>query len=208
MRRQPGAGSGRAIVGRLLVAGLSAAALLVSAVLLSCGSSAPDSSVANKGGSMLSVSSPAFESGGLIPAQHAMTAFPGGTNESIPYEWRNAPAGTKSFALVLVDKAPVARNWVHWIVYDIPATSTALDPGASSGRLPAGAKELSNTFGKPGYGGPQPPPGTGKHPYEATLYALDVETLPLSPSSDLGDLERALKGHVLDSASVTGNLGR
>jgi Raf kinase inhibitor-like YbhB/YbcL family protein len=169
-----------------------------------CGPSTQD-----KGGSMLTISSPAFETGGLIPAEHATTAVPGGANTSIPYEWRNAPQGTKSYALVLIDRAPVARNWVHWIVYDIPASSTALPAGASSSRLPQGARELKNTFGQVGYGGPQPPPGTGKHPYEATLYALDVETLSLAPSSaTLDGLEEAMRGHILGTASMTGNFGR
>ncbi len=168
-----------------------------------CGSTADD-----KGGSMFAISSPAFEAGGLIPAEHATTAVPGGANTSIPYEWRNAPQGTKSYALVLIDRAPVARNWVHWIVHDIPASASSVAAGASPSGLPQGAKELANTFGRPGYGGPQPPPGTGKHPYEATAYALDVESLSLAPSATLQDLEKAMEGHVLGTASVTGNFGR
>lgn len=161
-----------------------------------------------KGGSMFSISSPAFESGGLIPVQYANNGFPGGKNMSIPYEWRGAPAATKSYALVLIDKSPIANEWVHWIVYDIPGSVTALPAGASGSGLPDGAKELQNTFGALGYGGPQPPALTGKHPYEATLYALDVGTLPVAAGSDRAELERAMRGHVLDTASMTGNLGR
>jgi Raf kinase inhibitor-like YbhB/YbcL family protein len=184
---------------------LPAAALLLVAplVLAACVSNAQD-----KGGSMFTISSPAFESGGLIPAEYATTQVPGGANTSIPYEWRNAPAGTKSLALVLIDRAPVAGNWVHWIVYDIPASVTSLPAGASPSRVPQGARELANTFGRPGYGGPQPPPGTGKHPYEATLYALDVEQLSVATSANLEDLTKAMEGHVLDAVSITGNLGR
>ena len=157
---------------------------------------------------MFTISSPAFESGGLIPAEHATTSVPGGANVSIPYEWRNPPPGTASYALVLVDRAPVAHDWVHWIVYDIPESLASLPAGASSSGLPNGAKELTNTFGRPAYGGPQPPPGTGKHPYQATLYALDVPTLPLGRSAGLAELEAAMKGHVLGTATVTGNFGR
>jgi hypothetical protein len=161
-----------------------------------------------KGESMFSISSPAFETGGLIPSEYATTRVPGGANTSIPFEWRNAPAGTQSFALTLIDRAPVARDWIHRIVYDIPAMASALPAGASSSRLPEGAKEAANTFGSIGYGGPQPPPGTGKHPYEATIYALDVPALNLSPGSGRVELERAIKGHVLGTATMTGAMGR
>ncbi len=157
---------------------------------------------------MFSLSSPAFESGGLIPAEFATKAVVGGTNTSIPYEWRTPPAGTKSYALVLIDRAPVAHDWVHWIVYDIPASATQLPAGASPSNLPSGAKELRNTFGSAGYGGPQPPRGSGKHPYEATLYALDVAQLGVPASATLADLQRAMKGHVLGEASMTGNFGQ
>lgn len=179
------------------------AAIVAALVLFGCG---PGSQ--QKGASMFTVSSPAFENGGLIPAEYATTQVSGGSNISIPYEWRNAPAGTKSFALVLVDHAPVAHEWVHWMVYDIPASSTALPRGASPSGLPEGAKELKNTAGREGYGGPQPPPGTGKHPYEATVYALDAPSLELSASATRQDLDAAMSGHVLGQASVTGMFGR
>jgi Raf kinase inhibitor-like YbhB/YbcL family protein len=191
-------------------------AVLVLVAVPGCGSSIGTTSGSGtstttgtkEGGSMFTISSPAFESGGLIPPRYATTRIPGGSNLSIPYEWRNAPAGTRSFALVLIDRAPVARNWVHWIVYDIPATATGLQEGASPSALPAGAKELTNTFGSSGYGGLQPPRGTGRHPYETTLYALDVSTLALGPTADLSALQRAMQGHVLGTATMTGLMGQ
>lgn len=152
---------------------------------------------------MLSISSPAFEGGGIIPSEHAMSAA-GGSNISIPYEWRGAPADTKAFALALVDRAPVAKNWVHWLVVDIPPDATSLPRGASGSAMPSGARELDNTFGFAGYGGPEPPRGTGNHPYEATIYALDVPSLALPEKASLPQFEKAISGHVLASGSVTG----
>lgn len=128
---------------------------------------APSPSAPKEGTTVFTLSSPAFEDGGLIPVEYANTGVSGGDNISIPYEWRGAPDGTQSYALVLVDRHPVARSWVHWMVTGIPAASTALGPGASGRAMPAGVVEHLNTFGKPGYGGPQPPAGSGKHEYEA-----------------------------------------
>ena len=141
-----------------------------------------------------------------MPPRFAMRSVPGGHNTSIPYVWRSAPLGTRSFALTLIDTAPVARNWVHWMVVDMPADSSALREAASGGSaMPTGALELRNSFGAVGYGGPQPPIGTGAHSYVATLYALDVDRLALSSAAATrDDVLRAIDGHVLATATCTG----
>ncbi len=156
---------------------------------------------------MLALSSPAFEGGGLIPVEYANSGVSGGQNVSIPYEWSGAPDGTKSLALVLVDLHPVAHSWVHWMVTAIPAEATSLARGASGEGMPAGSIEHPNTSGRVGYGGPQPPPGTGNHEYEATLYALDVAS-PNPNARTLSEFNAALSGHVLGSASYSGLFGR
>jgi len=144
-----------------------------------------------------------------IPARFAMRAVPGGQNVSIPYSWSSAPHGTRSFALTLVDTAPVAHDWVHWMVVDIPSDAASVPEGASkTSAMPDGAGELRNSFGSAGYGGPQPPPGTGQHPYVATLYALDVAKLGLSADSSLAQFNSAVAGHVLATATCTGTFGR
>jgi Raf kinase inhibitor-like YbhB/YbcL family protein len=144
-----------------------------------------------------------------IPSKFAMKEIPGGRNVSIPYSWDAAPQGTKSFALTLVDEAPMANKWVHWMVVDIPADATRLPEGASGTNLmPTGARELHNTFGFVGYGGPKPPAGTGAHPYAATLYALDTATLELPANATLSQFSRAIAGHVVASQTCTGRLGR
>ena len=144
-----------------------------------------------------------------MPPRFAMRAVPGGQNISIPYVWRGAPAGARSFVLALVDMAPVAHSWVHWLVIDLPADSSALREGASgTTAMPGGAVELRNTFGNFGYGGPQPPIGTGAHPYVATIYALDTDSLALGAAATREDVLRAIDGHVLAAAACTGRFGR
>jgi phosphatidylethanolamine-binding protein (PEBP) family uncharacterized protein len=70
--------------------------------------------------------------------------------------------------------------------------------------MPAGSRELENTRGVLGYAGPRPPAGSGAHPYVATLYALDVDRLPVADATTLESFIRAIKGHVLLSAQCTG----
>jgi Raf kinase inhibitor-like YbhB/YbcL family protein len=114
------------------------------------------------GGPTMQISSSAFQDGGKIPLKYVMPGA-GGQNVSVPLSWTGAPAETESFALAMVDPHPVARNWVHWLVIDIPKNSTSLPEGASGKSMPQGAAELQNSYGKMGYGGPQPPPGSGDH---------------------------------------------
>ncbi|MEJ5300691.1 MAG: YbhB/YbcL family Raf kinase inhibitor-like protein [Thermodesulforhabdaceae bacterium] len=155
----------------------------------------------------MELSSPAFEDGGKIPIQYVMPPA-GGKNISIPLVWKNAPLETKSFALSIVDIHPVAKSWVHWLVINIPANVNTLPEGASKRAMPPGAKELKNSWGDMGYGGPQPPPGTGEHTYVITIYALKVEQLDLPLEASLTDFKRAIEGKVLDSATISGKYGR
>lgn len=146
-----------------------------------------------------------FEDGQRMPDKYANVGVPGGENVSIPLIWENSPEGTKSFAVAMVDRHTVADNWVHWLVINIPESATSLPEGASGGGdMPSPAKELNNTFGFPGYGGPQPPGGTGDHEYETTIYALDTETVPIEADTTLDEFMQAIDGNILESASVTG----
>jgi Raf kinase inhibitor-like YbhB/YbcL family protein len=156
---------------------------------------------------MLTISSPAFEAGGMIPVEYAATAVPGGENISLPYEWRGAPAATKSFALTIVDLNPVAHSWVHWMVTGIPPDTTSLPRGASRRAMPLGSIEHPNTSGGRGYDGPDPPVGSGRHEYRATIYALDIAA-PDPHARSLREFTDALDGHVLASASCSGFFGR
>ena len=155
----------------------------------------------------MQLTSTAFTDRGKIPLPYVMPGA-GGKNLSLPLSWADAPLGTKSFALSMVDPHPVARNWVHWLVINIPAVVRDLAPGASLKKMPPGAVELKNSFGHPGYGGPQPPPGTGDHPYVLTVYALSLPKLDLGASPGLSAFQKALEDKVLASASLTGYFGR
>jgi Raf kinase inhibitor-like YbhB/YbcL family protein len=158
---------------------------------------------------VFALKSSAFEDGQRMPVKYANTGVGGGQNISIPLSWENPPEGTKSFAVATVDRHPVANNWVHWLVINIPGSVISLPEGASgTNNMPAGAKELNNTFGFQGYGGPQPPPGTGDHDYETTIYALNVEGLNLEANTSLGQFMDAIQGRVLGSAKLTGKFSR
>jgi hypothetical protein len=159
------------------------------------------------GGNDMEISSSVFKDGGRIPVQYTMPGA-GGKNISVPLSWKSVPPGTKSFALSVVDPHPVAQNWVHWLVIDIPANATSLEEGASGKKMPPGSVELKNSFGQTGYGGPQPPKGTGEHPYVFTLYALSVEKLKLPAATTLSAFRKALEGKVLATAEITGKYGQ
>jgi Raf kinase inhibitor-like YbhB/YbcL family protein len=155
----------------------------------------------------MQITTSAFPEGGKIPLAYVMPGA-GGQNVSVPLSWSGVPAGTQSFALAMVDPHPIARNWVHWLVVDLPKDSTAI-PEASSGRkMPPGAQELNNSFGAAGYGGPQPPRGSGDHPYVFTLYALNVPHVEIGKSAGLAAFKQALEGKVLATATLTGYFGR
>jgi Raf kinase inhibitor-like YbhB/YbcL family protein len=173
------------------------------------------------------LTSPAFVESSVIPTRYTGD----GENISPPLEWRGAPAGTQSFALVLVDPdvpwgetVPVygempppgtqpADHFIHWIVTGIPATTSSLAEGASPGNMPAGTLEHATSFALFGgeanqYGGPAPPPGTKAHAYRFVLYALDAASVPgVTAQSDFSAVTTAMAGHVLAATTLTGYFG-
>jgi Raf kinase inhibitor-like YbhB/YbcL family protein len=157
------------------------------AVAFGTGSSAPgaDTSTATREGgaaTKLTLSSPQIAQDKTIPAEQVFNRSGcTGKNISPALSWSGAPAGTKSFALMVHD--PDAGFW-HWVVYDIPGDTTSLPADAGDPNktlMPAGAVQARNDFGTVGYGGPCPPPGNPHH-YHFRLYALSVSHL--APVSD------------------------
>ena len=129
-----------------------------------------------------------------------------GGNISPALKWSAVPEGTKSFALIVDDPdAPNPANpritWVHWVLYNIPATITSLPEGVNGKNMPKGTLEGLNDWGKTGYGGPCPP--IGKHRYFHKLYALDI-VLPDLMRPTKAKLEKAMEGHVLSKAELIG----
>ncbi len=154
------------------------------------------------------LTSDAFIDGTTMP-QALVRRAAGGRNESPPLEWSGAPDDTRSFAIAVVDRAPVARDWVHWLVVGISPDVSGVSAGASGTRgMPRSARELRNGFGEVGYGGPEPPAGTGQHPYEFTIYALDIASPQVGPAASLAEFYAAIDGHVLASSTLTGTYGR
>lgn len=150
----------------------------------------------------LTLRSPAFASQGELPARFAAE----GGNQSPPLEWDGVPEGTRSLALLVhdpdaPDPAAPKRDFVHWVVYDLPAASGRLDEGASGTPLPGGASEGRNDKGDAGYTGPKPP--VGRHRYFFRLHALDV-TLGDRGPLDRRALDLAMDGHVLAAAELVG----
>lgn len=154
------------------------------------------------------LSSSAFGDGKAIPTKYASRYIPGGKNISLPLSWSNIPAGTKSFALSMIDLHPIAHNWVHWIVVNIPNTVVSLAESSSTKSMPPGSKELYNSFGERGYGGPGPPKGSGVHNYEITIYALNVDKLDLSENASLTAFKKAIEGKIIAAAKIVGTYER
>ena len=172
---------------------------------------------------MFALTSPEIVEQGIIPTKYSVDN-PNKIGISPPLNWSDTPQGIKSFALTIVDPdVPLEEEWfpfpikvgdlpgdlfVHWIMYDIPASITGLSEGVSpGGSLPPGAKELKNNFPTLGYGGMGPPAGHKAHKYIITLYALSVDSLGLSPEAGYVDFINAIKGKVLATASLAAYFG-
>jgi len=152
----------------------------------------------------MKITSSAFQEDQSIPTQYTYHGVTGGKNISLPFSWSQVPPGTKSIALSIVDPHPVAKYWVHWFVINIPPDAAGIAEGASGKAMPKGSQELLNTYGTVGYGGPEPPIGSGAHPYVVTLYALNVEKIDLPEKSTLSQFDKALFGKTISSAKITG----
>ena len=144
----------------------------------------------------------AFAANGEIPAKHTCE----GADVSPALSWAGAPAGTKSFALVVddpdaPDPAAPKMVWVHWVAYNLPAGEVSLPEGVKAGGLPRGALDGLNDWKQPGWRGPCPP--IGRHRYFFRLYALDTKLADLHRPTK-ARLLAAMKGHVLATAELVG----
>ena len=149
------------------------------------------------------LTSSAFKANDAIPKEYTCD----GSDVSVPLRWKNAPHGTTNFAFIVDDPDAPRGTWVHWVLYDLPATVTELPAGIGhDDSLSNGAKQGKNDFGKIGYGGPCPPNGPVHH-YHFKLYALDHAT-GLKPKATKQQLLDAMKGHVLAEAELIGTYKR
>ncbi len=200
----------------------------------------------------IEVESNSLREGERVPDAHAFGVPDGegkaaaeGGNRSPHLRWSGAPEGTRSFALLVVDPDVPAdasdvnqegktlpedaerTDFAHWLLVDIPPTTTELPEGAGSDGIVVGGKptgrtehgvtgvnsytdflagdpEMSGTYG--GYDGPFPPWNDERlHRYHFTVYALDVPSLGLEGDFKLDDVRRAMDGHVLDQGEIVGH---
>lgn len=131
-----------------------------------------------------------------------------GGNESPALKWSNAPAGTKSFAVTMFDPyRPPVSGWWHWVVFDIPATTTGLPrkagtPGNSG--MPQGARQAKPDGEAPEahYYGPCPDQGDPPHRYTITVYALSVDHLKVPETSTPANIDYEISTKTLAKATI------
>ena len=152
--------------------------------------------------------SSAFSDGGQIPA-NISCADPNAASPAL--SWSNPPAGATSFALVMhdTDAAPQkgTMDVTHWILWNIPASSTSVTANIKVDASPEGIAQGKNVRGVNGYQPPCPPPGATPHHYVFELYALDTK-VDLPAGSTRADMLKAMDGHVIGKATTAGTFGR
>ncbi len=155
----------------------------------------------------------AFEDGGVIPDKYTQVAGPAAVSPAL--SWSQVPAGTQSFVLLMHDPEPVLNKGskmdiTHWLVWNIPATSTGLAEGLPAGELPDGTRQVS--LRSNAYMGPGAPPGPYHH-YTFELYALDTKLdvpqgQPAQAAATRTAVVDAMDGHVLGKAVLVGRFRR
>ena len=146
--------------------------------------------------------STAFAAGEKIPRKYTCD----GDDISPPLQWSDAPQNTQSFALISDDPDAPVGTWVHWVLYNVPGTSTSLPEAVpKQDELPDGSRHGRSSWGRSAYGGPCPPGGT--HRYFFKLYALDT-VLDLAAGAGKEQLLQAMEGHILAQTELMGLYSR
>lgn len=143
--------------------------------------------------------SPSFKNDGNIPSFYTCD----GRNVSPKLSWESPPSGTQSFVLICHDPDALGGDWIHWIVYNIPANISNLEEHIKADTI--GARMGLNSWGEEAYGGPCPP--LKRHRYIFTLYALDIPQLVLK-EPDYKVIMQVIEGKVLDKAILIGTYQR
>lgn len=150
----------------------------------------------------IQLTSEAFSDGTMIPKRFTCD----GEDLSPPLSWSGLPTETRSLALICDDPDAPVGTWDHWVLFNIPATATALPENVpAKASLDDGSVHGNNSWGRPGYGGPCPPGGT--HRYFFKLYALDTE-LNLKTGATKSQLVKAMEGHILAQGQLMGKYRR
>lgn len=151
----------------------------------------------------LKISSPVFSKGATIPTKYTCS----GANISPALAWSGIPAAARALALICDDPDAPGGTFTHWLIWNLPVTLAGFhDRVLARKSFENGSRQGLNDFGSIGYGGPCPPPGK-PHRYFFRLYALDAP-LALRPGANRRDLDRSMKGHILDNDEYIGTYGR
>jgi len=158
------------------------------------------------------VKSPDLKPNGKMAEEQVFNGFGcQGKNISPTLEWSGAPPGTKSFAVTVYDPdAPTGSGWWHWVIFNLPADTKGLAKNAGDPQAnlaPQGSVQSRTDYGKPGYGGPCPPPGK-PHRYQFTVFALKTDKLQLDENSPGAMVGFYLNQNVIQKATVTATYSR
>lgn len=143
----------------------------------------------------IEIVSPVFRDGSAIPYQYTCR----GQNVNPPLNFLSKPGQTQSFTLIMHDPDAPGGNYLHWLMWDIPPGTETI----SANSVPVGAVQGKNSAGQNNYTGPCPPKGSAAHRYIFDIYALDT-TLDLPTATELNEVLKAQKGHVLAHCSLIG----
>jgi Raf kinase inhibitor-like YbhB/YbcL family protein len=157
----------------------------------------PAERTAPPGEPAMKISSPAFAMNQPIPPKYTCD----GDDVNPPLAIQGVPAEAKSLALIVDDPDAPGRTWVHWAVWNIPPTTTAIPENS----VPNRAMQGTNDFGKTRWGGPCPP--GGMHHYRFRAFAL--KAAPNIPAgSKVAELAKAMQGSILAEAEWIGTYSR
>lgn len=160
-----------------------------------------------------SLTSSSLKDGVSMSLEHVFSGC-GGRNLSPDLQWQNAPVGTKSFAITAYDPdAPTGSGWWHWMMVNIPASTSALSANAgdpASGLAPEGSQQgvPDGSAPKPGYFGACPPKGDKPHRYIFTVVALSTDAIKLVPTATPASTAFQINKYALGKASLTATFGR
>jgi Raf kinase inhibitor-like YbhB/YbcL family protein len=143
----------------------------------------------------MKISSTSFKNGQAVPQPYTCD----GPNINPPLTFSDIPSQAKSLVLIVKDMNAAPKPWIHWLVFNIPPTTTSVDEGS----IPLGSTQGYANGGTPGYEGPCPKYFTGEHSYLFELYALS-KMLDIPPTSDLTTLQPFLEKHTIEKAVLEG----
>lgn len=151
----------------------------------------------------LKITGSPFQNGEYIPVKYTCE----GANISPSLKWTNNIPGVKTFVLIVDDPDAPGGDFVHWLVYNIPANITSLNADVTSTRnVPEEVLQGTNSFGRLGYMGPCPPPGNA-HRYYFRIYALN-SALKLKSGAEKNKLLKAMQGHIIAEGQLMGKFKR